>query len=211
VRRSDAETIAAHYDHLAPEYDQRWMRYVQEEASWVIDQWPESIHRGLALDLGCAAGTLLAALRRRQPQLLLAGVDLSPAMLDQARARAPEAHFMTGDIEDPDFVATLPRAEVVLSLSLLHHLRNVNGHLQLLHDLVKPGGVVFLADFAVDGLVMRLAERYFRVRHPYHRTALSHRDLRARLDRRFPPEATRCAILRPDHFWRIQIFRLSRA
>lgn len=208
---ADSEIIAAHYDQLAADYDRRWARYVQAELSWVIDQWPKTLPGDLALDLGCGSGALLEALHRRHPDLLLAGVDLSSGMLEQARIRAPETDLRKGDIEDPSFAATLPRAEVVLSLSMLHHLRDVNGHLCLLHELVKPGGTAFLADFAVDGIAMRLAETYFRVRQPHHQAALAHRDLRARLDRLFPPEATRCAILRPDRFWRVQIFRLSRA
>lgn len=208
---ADSERIAAHYDQLAADYDRRWRRYVQDEWSWVIHHWPDTVAGDLALDLGCGSGALLAALHRSHPGLRLAGVDLSSGMLEQARLRAPEADLRQGDVEDPGFAATLPRAEVVLSLSMLHHLRDVDGHLCLLHELVKPGGTAFLADFAVDGIAMRLAETYFRVRQPYHHAALAHRDLRARLDRLFFPEATRCAILRPGRFWRVQMFRLSRA
>ena len=207
---SFSKRIETHYDHLAPGYGRRWERYVQAEVSWVIDRWPDTVRGGLALDLGCGDGALFEAVRRRRPDLRLLGVDLSSAMLDHARVRAPEARLMRGDVEDLGFTGTLPQAEVVLSLSMLHHLRDIDGHVALLHRLAEPGGVVFLADFSVDGLAMRVAERYFRLRHPYHGGALSQRDLRTRLDRVFPPEATQSAILRPDRFWRVQIYRLSK-
>ncbi|MEM7407273.1 MAG: glycosyltransferase [Pseudomonadota bacterium] len=55
------------------------------------------------LDLGCGIGDELAAL---QPSHGV-GVDLSEAIVEQARARHPDMTFFAADAEDPAFVATL--------------------------------------------------------------------------------------------------------
>lgn len=56
------------------------------------------------LDLGCGTGHLLAALK---PSLGV-GVDFSPAMIAEARKNFPMLSFMVGDIEDGEFLQSLP-------------------------------------------------------------------------------------------------------
>jgi hypothetical protein len=71
------------------EDDYRYMRFLVPEGSRV-------------LDLGCGIGDLLAALK---PSIGV-GVDFSPAMLEQARARHPHLRFVLGDVEDPSVIPT---------------------------------------------------------------------------------------------------------
>lgn len=49
------------------------------------------------LDIGCGPGTLLRALRDQLPGATVAGVDLSPYMLERARRRAPSAALVHAD------------------------------------------------------------------------------------------------------------------
>ena len=56
------------------------------------------------LELGCGTGDLLAAL---EPSFGV-GVDFSPGMVAQARKANPDLSFFIGDIEDPDFILSLP-------------------------------------------------------------------------------------------------------
>src|SRR5262245_36025005 len=56
------------------------------------------------LELGCGTGDLLAAL---QPSFGV-GVDFSEGMVAKARAAHPGLTFLVGDIEDAEFVSSLP-------------------------------------------------------------------------------------------------------
>ena len=61
----------------------------------LIEREPSSI-----LDLGCGTGYLTLLLHRRFPQAQIDAVDFAPAMIEQARARVPDASFLTRDIEE---------------------------------------------------------------------------------------------------------------
>jgi len=65
------------------------------------------------LDCGCGLGDLLAALKPSYG----VGVDLSPKMVDCARARHPQFEFVAGDIEDPATTARLAGPFDVIVLS----------------------------------------------------------------------------------------------
>jgi len=49
------------------------------------------------LDIGCGPGTLLGTLREQLPGARVAGVDLSPYMLERAMRRAPQADLVHAD------------------------------------------------------------------------------------------------------------------
>ncbi len=93
------------------------------------------------VDLGCGPGTATAGLLQRWPQARIVGVDSSPAMVDQAEARAVPGRlsFELADVEhwQPD-----GDLDVVLSNATLHW---VPGHLDLFErwlSWLRPHGVL---------------------------------------------------------------------
>lgn len=50
------------------------------------------------VDLGCGPGNSTALLKQRWPSAQIAGVDNSPAMLEEARQALPDCHFVEADI-----------------------------------------------------------------------------------------------------------------
>jgi SAM-dependent methyltransferase len=58
------------------------------------------------LDVGCGSGTLLAAAVEAGADAV--GVDVSPAMVDAARGRAPAATVVTADAQTADLLALAP-------------------------------------------------------------------------------------------------------
>ena len=56
------------------------------------------------LEIGCGTGAVLAGLK---PSFGL-GIDISPAMIEQAKRLHHDLHFKAGDVEDAEFVASLP-------------------------------------------------------------------------------------------------------
>lgn len=53
------------------------------------------------VDLGCGPGNSTALLKQRWPSAQIAGVDNSPAMLEEARQALPDCHFVEADIRQP--------------------------------------------------------------------------------------------------------------
>jgi SAM-dependent methyltransferase len=69
---------------------------------------------GTVVDLGCGTGIFAEIVSDAGYDV--EGVDLSPAMLELARKRAPKAHFMEGSLHDvdlPDAVAVVVLGDVV--------------------------------------------------------------------------------------------------
>jgi trans-aconitate 2-methyltransferase len=70
------------------------------------------------IDMGCGPGYTTALLRRAIPHSFTTGIDASAAMISEARARVPDAHFVVADVTAP---LTLP-AHLVYARLLLGHL-----------------------------------------------------------------------------------------
>ena len=86
--------IASIYDRmnhvLSLGFDRRWRKLAVAE----VEGRPERV-----LDLACGTGDMAFALARRFPDAEILGVDLTPAMLDIARAKSklPKIRFVEGD------------------------------------------------------------------------------------------------------------------
>jgi SAM-dependent methyltransferase len=112
------------------------------------------IREGLVVDLGCGSGLLLRELLDAGYRVL--GIDISEAMIELARSRAPEAEFRVGSLFD----AGIPPCAAVTAISeVLNYLfdpENENIGLARLfrrvHDALSPGGV-FVFDVLGPGQV----------------------------------------------------------
>lgn len=103
------------------------------------------------LDLGCGTGALLACFARARPDLELAGVDIDPRMLAQARARLSRASATASLLEASAAAIPLPDQSVdaVVSVLVFHHLppEVKRGATREIRRLLRPGGTVLIADF----------------------------------------------------------------
>jgi ubiquinone/menaquinone biosynthesis C-methylase UbiE len=104
------------------------------------------------LEVGCGTGILLG--RIREFAQTARGADLSPGMLDRARARGldvVEASATMLPFEDASF-------DVACSFKVLPHVRDIGGALREMARVVRPGGVVvaeFYNPLSLRGLVKR--------------------------------------------------------
>ncbi|HLF99412.1 MAG TPA: class I SAM-dependent methyltransferase [Acidimicrobiia bacterium] len=112
---------------------------------------------GLVVDLGCGSGILSRALTDAGYDVL--GVDISPAMVRLARARAPKATFRAGSILDVDIPSCVAVAAVgeIVNYAGARPAKGKRGGLSALarlfrrlHAALEPGGV-FLFDSAGPG------------------------------------------------------------
>ena len=92
---------------------------------WVLRHLPS--HARDALDVGCGAGTLLAALVGRLPHV--EGIDRDPAMAARSGARRADLFDLPAE----------PAYDVVTAVAVLHHLP-LEPALARLRSLLRPGG-----------------------------------------------------------------------
>jgi SAM-dependent methyltransferase len=117
----------------------------------------------LIVEVGCGSGTLARHLVSERYAVI--GFDLSPAMLQLARAKAPEATFRTRSLTDarlPSCAAVIAIGEVISyvpargrSIELPPALRRFFARV---HDALEPGGL-FIFDF-----IESAARRTYRAR-----------------------------------------------
>ena len=90
------------------------------------------------LDMGCGAGFTTALLREAIPHSFTTGIDASAAMIEEARARVPDAFFAVGDVTAP---LALP-AHLVYARLLLGHLPDPSATLARWASALRVGGLV---------------------------------------------------------------------
>lgn len=144
------EGLAADYDRLRPSDDQ-WLEVV--DAMWVEGD----LAGRRVLDLGCGTGRIAKELADRGAQV--SGVDPSPAMLEQARARCGRAvDLRRASAEE------LPFRDASFERTVLHlvvHLLDRPRAFAELARVLAPGGRVVIATFSPRHVERFWLCRYF--------------------------------------------------
>jgi SAM-dependent methyltransferase len=131
------------YDRLASTYDERLWNELDGKSldRWLLDRVAREAP-GLVLDVGCGPGHVTEYLAARGARAR--GLDLSPGMIEVARARVPSASFEVGDLRQLRY-ADGELGAVVALYSLIHFPREALGAaVAELARALKPGGL-FLA------------------------------------------------------------------
>ena len=106
------------------------------------------------LDLGCGtglAGVALAALTRR-----IVGLDLSPAMLAEARKRELYSDLVEGDVESMAFEE---RFDLAVAADVLNYLGDLGPTFDAIGRVLAPGGsILFSVEELTDGETFRLTD-----------------------------------------------------
>jgi SAM-dependent methyltransferase len=105
---------------------------------------------GRVLDLGCGAGPL--SQRLNENGVSTWGLDLSPALVQLARQRLPEAEFQCGSILDANLPTAAAAAAIgeVLNYATAEDADGLTRVLRRIFDALDRGGV-FLFDMAAPG------------------------------------------------------------
>jgi ubiquinone/menaquinone biosynthesis C-methylase UbiE len=135
----------------------------------------------LALDLACGPGTFTRAFAARVQ--FIHGLDITPALLDQARAAAAKENLANCIFECGD-AYSLPYAAAKFDLAscayALHHLEHPAAAMKELARVVRPGGRLALADIIVpDGCDPAVANAIERARDASHCSTLLREELHA--------------------------------
>lgn len=143
------------------------------------------------LDLACGHGPILLELAPLYPDVTFIGVDVSQTMLYQLRRAAQAKGLSNIEILEADIRAlpgiALHSADVVISTSALHHLRDDQGLacvFERIASVLKSDGGIYLFDFGL--LKSREARRLMVEQVAVATTELTARDYEASLDAAFP-------------------------
>jgi SAM-dependent methyltransferase len=185
ARHAPASGIdGAAYDRVAHHYDATFqdIRVRGPEWRWLSEHISPGAH---VLDLGCGTGALLRAFEDRH--VTGVGADVSPAMLDRARAHRPDGEYV--QLDGPGLPFGPDRFDFVVSLLSWRYL-DWDPILPEVARVLKPGGRLLLVD-----MVARPADL------PELPTVLLHKLAASRHERRFPGYRAARARLVSDPAW----------
>lgn len=120
-----------------------------EEALNHIVQWSGAGAEDTVLDVACGPGLLACAFARVAKHVT--GIDMTPAMLEQARRTQQEQglknlSWQQGDVYSLPFPPS--QFSIVSSRFVFHHLQDPLAALREMKRVCKPGGKVVVADMA---------------------------------------------------------------
>jgi SAM-dependent methyltransferase len=146
--------IEGYGEELAYIHDVDFGDFARESASGLLEiLHQKGLENGLVIDLGCDSGIWAKALTHAGYEVL--GIDLSHAMLDLARKKAPKAKFKKASF----LKVRLPQCNAVTSIGeCLNYQFDTHGKIEVkrlfarIYKVLRPGGV-FIFDIAEPGYV----------------------------------------------------------
>jgi predicted TPR repeat methyltransferase len=160
--RSDAGYVRHLFDQFSADYDARMIGQLGYAAPQILRDLAAMVmpgHEGLSiLDLGC--GTGLAGIAFAPLAVRLDGIDLSPAMIDKARARGIYDHLQVADLESA-LAAPSPAYDLILAADTLVYLGDLEAVFKAVHArLASDGFFLFTVEQAEKGFELGPKRRW---------------------------------------------------
>lgn len=147
--------MATHHDRILDQFTRQAVPFAEAQAirdQEVLDRIVKLAEAGFdhtSLDVACGPGLLACAFARVVRHAV--GIDLTPAMLEQARKTQAAQGLANVSWQQGDVMA-LPYPDahfsIVTSRFAFHHLLDPLGALKEMRRVSKPGGRVVVADMA---------------------------------------------------------------
>ncbi|MFI5106121.1 MAG: class I SAM-dependent methyltransferase, partial [Terriglobales bacterium] len=154
-----------------------------QEALDRIVQWAGAGPEDTVLDVACGPGLLACAFAKVAKYAT--GIDMTPAMLEQARKTQQEqglknVSWLPGDVYSLPF----PPAQfsIVTSRFVFHHLQDPLAAIKEMKRACKPGGRIVVADMAPHPAKAATLNAAELLRDPSHVRALPEDELRSLFD-----------------------------
>lgn len=97
------------------------------------------------LDAGCGPAPMISLLAEKYPDRHYTGLDLTPAMIEQAKAKhIANAEFVVGDCENFPFEEN--SFDAIICSNSFHHYRDPQGFFDSVKRCLRPGGRLILRD-----------------------------------------------------------------
>ena len=167
--RSDAGYVRHLFDQFSADYDSRMLSQLSYRAPQILRELANLTMPGRTklaiLDLGCGTGLSGAAFKDLGARL--DGIDLSPAMIEKARARDIYDHLSVGDIESGLGESLY---DLVLAADTLVYLGDLDAAMRAVAAALKADGYFLFTVETKDGEGFELGpKRRWRHSEPYLR------------------------------------------
>lgn len=153
--------VRSSYDAVATAYAERLVDELDTLPfeTWLLDRVLAQVDGRPVVEVGCGPGHVTAYLSDRGAEAM--GIDLSPAMVDEARRRFPDASFEVGDLRRLGRPAASPSWAAVLGWYALIHLApsELSEAVAALARPLTPGGWLVLGLHA--GTEVRHVDQWF--------------------------------------------------
>ena len=142
----------------------RMMTFIIAVEGPIIRQLIDSIPPGRVLDAACGTGHYARYLSERGHAV--SGVDLSPEMIEKARANTPGVEFRSGSLEALPFSGQT--FDLVMCGLALTHLPEISKAVSGIGRVLKVGGTAVIADhhpmegFLGGSAIFQDKERFYR-------------------------------------------------
>jgi tRNA (cmo5U34)-methyltransferase len=142
--------VATHLGLAASDYDAAIRTYIPGYEAMIdtIVGIVGTLGAPYVVDLGAGTGALGAAILDRVPRARVQFLDIDPAMLEVASARVA-GHGDRIELRRGSFDDALPACDAVVASLALHHVPELDRKRALytrIHDALRPGGVLLVAD-----------------------------------------------------------------
>lgn len=147
MKKSREAQIQQQYDRMAPGYDQRWHRYLQDSLD-ILQAWSDIDPSHRVLDLACGTGELAYRLLHQHPQLQLTGIDLSSQMLAIAQNKCqnfPQARFYQTNVQNLPFSDGC--FDRIVTSSAFHYFPDPLQALTEMKRVLQANGQVIIVDW----------------------------------------------------------------
>lgn len=150
---ADRDSIRAYYDAVAGEYDIRHGVVLAGQAHNFARHYEPFLEqsvprRGRVLEIGCGTGVYTRWLEGRGLEVV--AMDVSPAMIAQARRRCPAVRFVEGDCADPAPALEAAGAggafDAVVGINTFSYYLDKVAALAAYRRLLAPGGRLVVID-----------------------------------------------------------------
>ena len=114
------------------------------------------------LDCGCGPAPMLTLLHKKYPEKHYTGIDLTPEMIEVAKAKGMEGvELVVGDCEKLPF----PKEsfDVVICSQSFHHYPNVQDFFNSVYRVLRPGGRLILRDMTMNTAIARWFCNYIEI------------------------------------------------
>jgi predicted TPR repeat methyltransferase len=163
--RQPVEMVRTMYEGMAGTFDQRLVaglkyKLPRDVGAKIRELYPDN--KLNVLDLGCGTGLLGACLGRIDGFLI--GVELSPAMIEQAARHGVYDRFHNVDLLDALRETPASLYDVIAALDVLIYVGDLSAAIQDAHRVLRDGGhFIFSCETAAEDeadLVLRPSQRF---------------------------------------------------
>ena len=146
------------FDRLAINYDSSMARNTRKFYKLLLSQ--VELAKGAAvLDIACGTGTILRRMAD-SCQINGFGIDMSEKMIEQAKRKCPEMDIQLSRCEQTPFADNT--FNVITTCLAYHHFADKAGFIKEAARIIKPGGVLYIADPGFPELIRKFLNWFFR-------------------------------------------------